>query len=855
MRVHSLAGAWEFRQAGTEEWFPARVPGCVHTDLLELGRIPDPFLRDNELDVAWVSDAEWEYRRRFDVPGDLRSEDKLFLVADGIDTLATVALNGEPLGSTDNQHRSWRWDVTDRVREGENTLEVRFTGPTTAARAEQARRPVTSVADQIAGAPYVRKAPCQFGWDWGPKLPSVGLWRDVRLEARSTAWLADVELRQVHADVGVAIRARVRAERWAAVPLEAVLRVAPPDGGPPLVARRGIDGEGVLEVNVERPELWWPNGYGDQPLYDVLVSLEADGETIDARSFRLGLRTIELRQEPDEWGRSFRFVVNAVPVFAKGSNWIPPDAFVHRVSDRKLERLIADAAATHQNMLRVWGGGLYGSDRFYDLCDRYGLLVWQDFSFSCSVYPLDEPDFLENLRAEVEENVRRIRHRSSLALLCGNNEMEQGWESWGWAKHEAEDELVKLARRVPALRGLIRTPGEETRLPDWESLKAAYERFFHRTLPDWLSELAPDVAYWPSSPSSNTPFRDANGHEQGDAHYWEVWHGRKPFTAFRSCVPRFMSEFGFQAFPTVKTVEAYTDPEDRNLTSRVMEHHQRGRHGNGLIVAQMTDHFRVPRRFADWIYLSLVLQAEGIRYGVEHWRRHVNRVGGTLYWQLDDCWPVASWSSIDYYGRWKALHYFARRFYAPVLLSVRDEPPRMALHLTNDLTKDWSGTVRWSLETLAGEALEADEQPVTAAPLSSAPIASLDFADRLDREARRGAVLVTELAHGDERRALAVHPFVPSKHLDLVDPAVRADARCDGDRVVVRLKARSLARFVEVTLSGAPDVVFSDNYFDLPAGRDVEIACAVPPGWTPDRAQGAIEVRSLYDTYAGTGRR
>ena len=646
------------------------------------------------------------------------------------------------------------------------------------------------------------------------------------------------------------IRADVWVEAWGDGELDVALTVSAPDMGSTYEARSKVANDmATLAVRVDAPLLWWPNGYGEHPLYRVSVRLEAEGRTADEREYKIGLRTVELRQEDDAWGRSFTFVVNGEPIFAKGSNWIPADAFVTRVSNGHLDHLIRSVAATHQSMLRVWGGGLYEEDRFYDLCDRYGILVWQDFVFACSTYPLDELDFLENVRIEIEENVRRLRSRACLALWCGNNEMEWFWESRGRAVHDAEDELRSLADRIPALGPLREVFAERDLLPDWRDLRDAYERFFHETLADWLAKLDPDTAYWPSSPSSNTPFHDVNGERRGDAHYWEVWHGRKPFTAYRTSLPRFMSEFGFQAFPTLETIESYAAPEDRNLTSRVMEHHQRGRHGNGLIIAQMAESFRMPSSFDSWIYLSQVLQAEGIRHGVEHWRRNMDRVGGTLYWQLNDCWPAASWSSIDFFGRWKALHYAAERFYAPVLLSVEDKPPLMDLHVSNDRPEPWAGTVRWRLETLGGEVVDSEELTVTAAPLSDVLVASLDFGTRLDEQTKRALVLVAELRRGEDRTALSVHPFVPSKHLDLEDPRIDVRVEARGEELVVRLIARSLARFVELKLTNVPDVVFTDNYFDLPAGRAVEIGCPMPSGWSESEVRTSLSVRTLVDTY------
>jgi RNA polymerase sigma factor (sigma-70 family) len=803
--------------------------------------------------------------------------------------------------------------------DAENDIEVAFASPVKYVEAKQAQRAMPGVSQAIPGGPYLRKAPCQFGWDWGPQLPPVGIWKDIRLEGRSSARLEEVHLRQHHAEGQVTVEAHVIVERWGDAPLTASVRVTAPDGET-LQGEAAItsgSNEAVVRVQVARPQLWWPNGYGEQPLYTVDVALRGGdqatnerlggpeeeasrrtlegrfdetlrglsdrerqivqmrygltndrprtleeaakefgitpermrqietrvlrklpharygeqplytvkvdprggGAPLDERTYTVGLRTIELRQEPDQWGRSFEFVVNGVRIFAKGSNWIPADSFPTRITDEYLEGLIRSAAESHQNMLRVWGGGFYEEERFYDLCDRYGILVWQEFIFSCSIYPLDDAEFLENVRVEAVENVRRIRHRASLALWCGNNEMEWGWADWGWDR------------------------------PDLQDMKAAYLRFFHATLPEWCAAEDPDTSYWPSSPSSDTPFEDPNGQVQGDAHYWDVWHGRQPFTAYRGQYPRFMSEFGFQALPPMPTIRTYAEEPDWNMTSYIMEQHQKNASGNSLMVGQMLDTFRLPRDFESLVYLSMALQAEGIRYGVEHWRRHMDRVAGTLYWQLNDCWPVASWSSLDYFGRWKALHYAARRFFAPVLLSVEDDGDRQTVHVTSDLREPWRGTVRWTLETLRGDTLESGEGQVEVPPLSSVAVRALDFADRLTDDSRRETVFTAELLQGDRLIARQVATFVPTKHLSLEPPGLSATTRLDGGVLSIELTSRSLARMVEVSLDGA-DVVFSDNYFDLPAGRTVTITCPLPEGWTAEQTHAALKTRTVYESYS-----
>jgi beta-mannosidase len=826
MHIQSLTGVWQFRQAGTEEWLRATVPGGAHTDLLSLGCIPDPFAGDNERCARWVAEADWGYRYQFAVTPELLRQSHIYLVCDGLDTLAAVSLNGRMLGRAANMFRCYRWDVTSLLTAEGNELRIDFESAVRYAARKQAERSLPGGSQAIPGNTYVRKAPCHFGWDWGPQLPPVGIWKDIRLEAFDSARLSNVHLRQFHAR----IEARLEIENWTEG-LSALLIVTAPDGAvqTAISALQSAE-ESDLALDIVNPQLWWPNGWGDQPLYSVRVQLRQAGKVLDEKTYSIGLRTIELQQRPDEWGRSFTFVVNGRPLFAKGSNWIPADSFPTRLTDAALENLIRSAAQSHQNMLRVWGGGFYEDERFYDLCDRYGILVWQDFIFSCGVYPLDDPDFVDNVHTEVVENIRRLRHRTSLALWCGNNEMEWGWVDWGWDK------------------------------PERQGLKVAYDTFFHHRLAKWCDTEDPDRPYWPSSPSSDIPFINPNGQQQGDAHYWEVWHGRKPFTAYRSQYPRFMSEFGFQSLPPLETIRSYAGESDWNMTSYVMEQHQKNPSGNALIVGQMLDIFRLPKDFESLVYLSMILQAEGIRYGVEHWRRYTRRVSGTrrvsdtrrvsgtLYWQLNDCWPVASWSSLDYFGRWKALHYVARRFFAPLLLSIEDSPPCQSMFLSSDLLEQWQGSVRWELTTLGGEIVASGEKAVLAAPLSVTAVDTLDFSGYLNDDTRRQLVFVAELWQGDLRLIRQTAFFAPTKHLLLIDPQITTSVNLNKGVLDVELSACSLARLVECSLAGA-DAIFSDNYFDLPAKKSANVTVTLPDGWDLAKAQAVLRMRSVYDSY------
>ncbi len=831
MTRQSLSGAWQLRQAGSNEWLAARVPGGVHTDLMAAGKIADPFVGDEELRVQWVAEADWEYRCSFRVDAATAAEEHLDLVFDGLDTLAEVRLNGELLGSADNMFRTWRWDVTGRLAAGDNEVALLFHSAVRRGAELNAVRALDRPKETLPGGPYLRKAPCHFGWDWGPKLPNVGIWQDVRIEGWSAARLADVRIEQaVEVErARASLHARVEVERTQATnpaAIEARIRVVHP-GGRTDVARAVIpagESGASLTLEIAEPELWWPNGLGRQPLYRVEIELAASDRTLDFRSYQVGLRTLELRRVPDEWGESFTHVVNGVPIFAKGSNWIPADSFPARVTPERLEALLGAAAATNHNMIRIWGGGYYETEAFYDLCDRFGILVWQDFMFACSVYPLTDPGFLANLEIEVREQVRRLRHRACLALWCGNNEMERGWTNWGWSRPENED------------------------------LRAAYLRFFSETLPAWIATQDAATPYWPSSPSSGRPLAEPIGGNRGDEHEWIVWHALAPFSAYGHETYRFVSEFGFESLPALATVAAFApDPAEWNLGSPLLDHHQRCPVGNARILYYMAQQFRLPKDFPSLVYLSQILHAEAMRVGVEHWRRQRDRCSGALYWQLDDCWPVSSWASVDYFGRWKALQYATRRFYAPVLLAAEVESDDVSLAVTNDTAAAWRGEVRWSLERLDGEVVASGGGPVEARALTTTSVGRVALPDSASE--RRSLVLVSELMEAGSRRALVVTPFVPDKQLALGRPAVdlaveaaAGSAETAPDRATVRLRSDTLARWVELSLDGA-DAVLDDNYFDLPAGREVVVGFDVPDGFDLARVRKVLRVRSVVDTY------
>ncbi|RME63678.1 MAG: glycoside hydrolase family 2 protein, partial [Caldilineae bacterium] len=703
--------------------------------------------RDNERQVQWIGETDWVYTRTFQVTDELLGHERVLLCCEGLDTLATITLNGQEVARTDNMFRTYEFDVKALLRPGENQIQVHFAAPLPYARRRLEERflPNWGVGDhKLPGGNWMRKEQCNFGWDWGPMLTTAGIWRSIYLAAFDQARLTDVHILQEHNDAGpVALTVRGQAERTgdAACTLRVTVAL---DGEEVAQAETAMQEEAAVTLEIPQPRLWWPNGLGEQPLYTVVVELlDEAGGVLDRQSKRIGLRTLRLDRHPDQWGESFQFVVNGVPFFAKGANWIPADVFLDRLTRDDYARLLQDAAAANMNMLRVWGGGIYEEDVFYDLCDELGICVWQDFMFACAAYPTFDDAWMETVAHEVEDNVRRIRHHASLALWCGNNELEQGLVGDEWTEHTMS----------------------------WED----YSKLFDQRLPQIVRRLDPQTDYWPASP--HTPVgdrRDFNNPNAGDAHLWSVWHGRQPFEWYRTCTHRFNSEFGFQSFPEPRTVATFTEADDRNITSYVMEHHQRSGIGNSTIIHYMLDWFRLPTSFENVLWASQILQGMAMKYAVEHWRRSMPRGMGTLYWQINDCWPVASWSSIDSLGRWKALHYMARHFYAPVLLSaVEDLDARtVAIHITNDRLEAGAGTVHWLLTDAAGKELDRGAVDVEFPGQADTQIGVVDVLEPVAQVGHRNVLFWLWLEEEDRITATNLALFARPKHLELQNPGL-----------------------------------------------------------------------------------
>jgi beta-mannosidase len=598
----------------------------------------DPYWRDNEDAAFALLEDDYEYVTVFSVSDRLLGMDRILLRCEGLDTLADLFLNGTTIGKADNMHRTWEFDVKKLVKKGNNELRIVFHSPIKYVAQANKKIKADGSSHCLEGFPHLRKAHCMFGWDWGPRLPDAGIWRDIKLLGIRGGRLDNIYITQKHKKETVDLNFRVQIDRVDVNPKKALswtVIVTDPRG-----AVREYPNS-PDKITIEKPDLWWPNGFGAHPLYTVkVVLLNERGIELDSWERRIGLRTMTVRIQKDKWGESFAHEVNGIRIFAMGADYIPEDNILSRVNPRRTRKLLDQCVAANFNAIRVWGGGYYPDDFFFDICDELGLVVWQDFMFACAVYELTG-EFDQNIRAELADNIKRIRHHPSLGLWCGNNEMEMFVDQMTW---------------VSTLKQ-----------------KADYIKMYEYIFPQVLKEQDPETFYWPASPSSGGSFDYPNDPNRGDVHYWDVWHGGKPFSDYRNYYFRYASEFGFQSFPSLKTVESFTLPEDRNVFSYVLERHQRNNAANGKIMNYLYQTFLYPSSFGIFLYASQLLQAEAIKYGVEHFRRNRGRCMGAVYWQLNDIWPVVSWSSIDYFFRWKALHYYAKRFFQPVMLSCPEE--------------------------------------------------------------------------------------------------------------------------------------------------------------------------------------
>lgn len=825
MEYQLLNGEWNLKIVGRDEkllpkeGIAAAVPGSVYGALLEAGLMEDPYYRDNELKALPLMENDFVYQTDFSVPESFLEADEILLRFDGIDTLAEIWLNEKKAGSACNMHRIWEYPVKTLLHAGENTLKVVLFSPVKYIKEENQKVYTGGSADAMEGFPHLRKAHCMFGWDWGPRLPDAGLFRKVSLVGIRQNRFDSVYITQKHADQTVQLQVEMDVQNFVrGSSCSAKLVVTAPDGRE-FSAQTGTFAENngfyqLQTLEITKPMLWWPNGYGEQPLYHVRAELfSEEGELLDIWQKRIGLRTMRVNTDKDEWGNCFSHEVNGIKIFAMGADYIPEDNILGRVTPERTRRLLEDAAAVNHNSIRVWGGGYYPDDFFFDICDELGLIVWQDFMYACASYELDDA-FEANITQETIDNVRRIRHHACLGLWCGNNEMETQTLDRAWK---------------PSVKQ-----------------KYDYIKIFEYIIPNILKEEDPNTFYWPSSPSSGGNYDNPWDENRGDTHYWDVWHGNKPFTEYRKYRFRYLSEFGFQSFPALKTVESFTAPGDRNIFSRVMEMHQRNQAANGKIMSYLSATYLYPKDFEHLLYASQLLQADAIRYGVEHFRRYRGRCMGAIVWQLNDIWPVASWSSIDYYGRWKALHYAEKRMYAPVMISCEEkgelserpycvaEPAPIEksarLHVANETMEAVCGIVKWKLCKPNSEVVKSGEVEVCVPALDGVWLEKLDFSEYCEREIHLSYCFVVDGETVSRNTCL----FTAPKHylFDAPELLVKRDGGC------ITVTSKAYAKSVEI-IGEDGDLKLSDNFFDMEAG---EVRVQVLSGEAKK-----VSVRSVYD--------
>ncbi|MBQ8970276.1 MAG: glycoside hydrolase family 2 protein [Lachnospiraceae bacterium] len=831
MIYQTLNGRWLINEKGSEAYVEGKIPGSVLSALLMQHRMQDPYFGTNEYAAREIFRSDFYFTRGFDVDPDLMSQERIYLCLKGVDTISRIYINDMPIGRTDNMHRTYYFNVKDYLRAQGNTITLEIESPI---RYIENARPglhkeihYTPVGC-MSGNQYLRKAHSMFGWDWGAQLPDCGIWRSVDLIGYSLIKLDEVEIIQHHEKKKVVLEINVDAELIRPDTYIIQAELVTPDGVPSAVTNTLIDGHSTIEIEIESPKLWWPNGFGEQPLYTVSVyALDMNGNQWDSKTYRIGLREITVSREPDEYGNEFCLKVNNTKIFAMGANYIPEDSIYSFITKEKISYLLRAAKKCNFNTIRVWGGGYYPSDTFYELCDEYGLIVWQDFMFACNLYELTT-DFKNNITAEVIDNVKRLRHHACLGLFCGNNEIESAWDHWdGFMDHSPE-------------------------------LKADYVEIFEKLIPDIVEKYARSTFYWPSSPSSGGGFDDPDDDNRGDRHYWGVWHKQEPFTAYREHYMRFCSEFGFQSFPCLKTIKTFTREEDRNIFSEVMESHQKNEEANGKILYYLSQNFLFPKDLDSLLYLSQILQGIAIKFGVEHMRRNRGRCMGALYWQLNDCWPVASWSSIDYFGRYKALQYMAKNFFAPIAGSIMREGSIVSVYIQNETRDIELRRVKLSLQTFDFRLLHEMEYEVEVQPGSVELVCSIDYAAFIDGIEDRVFAEAVFIDEDDAVVSTEIEIFVPYKRLRLENSSISYSVIELVDEYVIRMMSGGFAAFVELDLIGA-DAIFSENYFHLTSKREKAITLKkkdiryLIPG-TPEIQNGTeleqqLVIRTLRDTY------
>ena len=792
---------WEFQQENKDNWLPATIPGTVHTDLFANSVIENPFLGTNEKKIQWIENENWTYKVSFSISKSEIQYQNIDLQFDGLDTYATVFLNGKQILEADNMFRIWKVSVKNQIIEGKNTLEVVFKSAVKEGKLQAQNLTYTLPPDERV---FTRKAQYQYGWDWGPRFVTAGIWKDVNLIFWNDIKLVNVKYKQLELTKEKAI---VEFNTEINVAKAGKIDLALNDSITTINLEKGLNAI-QMQYQIDNPKFWWPNGLGDAYLYPFEISLVGNTSIIETQKINIGLRTIELVQEKDTIGTSFYFKVNGIPVFIKGANYIPDDSFLPSVTDAVYKARIKDAVEANMNMLRVWGGGIYGSDIFYEECDKNGILVWQDFMFACAMYPGDE-GYLKNVKQEIIDNVNRLQNHPSLALWCGNNENNEAWHNWGWQKQ------YKYSTK------------DSTKI--WND----YERLFHQLIPKTLDSLLPKEKnfYWPSSPSIGWGRKESM--LQGDSHYWGVWWGKEPFEKYEKKVGRFMSEYGFQGMPNMETFKKFAIKEELNLQSETVKLHQKHPTGYETIEEYMKKDYVIPKSFEDYSYVSQLLQAEGMKIAIESHRRAKPYCMGTLFWQLNDCWPVTSWSSVDYYGNWKAFHYQVKKSFENLLISVAEEDTDYKIYIINDNLENSIGdlivkTIDFNGKIISEVSLKREVLGNSSQVYYSFPKAAIQ-----KKNHKKTGLSVTFIS--DKKKVETLYYWVKPKKLALIKPTIKWKYI---DPTTIEITSDVLAK--NVYLYTNENTHFSANFFDMLPNEVYRITLSKP-------AQ-MIKVKSLFDT-------
>lgn len=788
--VINLDEGWTFNY--NDEWLEASVPGSVHMDLMNVNAIPDPFYATNEDSVKWVANTVWSYKKHFD-KSELTDYENVELVFEGLDTYSEVFLNGVSLGKTDNMFVKWSFPINvDKLKDVDNEIVVMFT-PSRQIELEKSKKLGYDLPELFA---FSRKAPYHDGWDWGPELTTVGIWQPVYFNAWNDFEVSDLQVYQSSLNDSLAkldVQVRILSNKTLTAYVECLIDNKVVATNENVLLQDGINNF-TFNCDVENPELWWPNGMGDQNLYNVEVKVKTKNYKDDI-SRRIGLRTIELSRKTDSIGAEFAFIVNGIPTFMKGANYIPPESFMPRMTDDRYRELIEDCKSANMNMIRMWGGGQYENKAFYDYCDEMGILVWQDFMFSCALYPGDN-QMIESIREEAVYQIKRLRNHPSLALWCGNNEVHNGWQDWGWQD--------------------LYTPSQR------DSISTYYDRIFKEVLPNAVSLYDRGRSYSHTSPIWGW------GHDEcitdGDSHYWGVWWGEEPFEVWNEKTGRFMSEYGFQSYPQLSTIESFTPENQRFIGSDAMNNHQKHGRGKQIVDDMVNRYYGTPNNFENYLYVSQLLQAYGIGRAIEVHRMKMPHCMGTLYWQFNDCWPVVSWSSVDYYGNWKALHYEAQDLFEPLIVATDVQNDSLFIYLVSDMQTDCKGSVSIDIKDFNSKTLKniVVNNRVAKANTSS-NVVVYPLVDEYVKDSANVYIKVKFTAEDNSVEAEKLVYLAYPKNLNLSNSNIDYSVRKEHYKYVIEFKANTFAKDVYIYTDDYVKGRFSDNFIDIEAGETVRI--------------------------------